>query len=163
MNKFFLLIFLVSFFPSKNSLAGLIFGSGVTSATAGRVSPVLNLGLDYSSFALTATSVGVENTYYYHSAYNLVLVSQREFSKYLWGDLRGGIGLGAHYAKRGLKDGTNAEEIKSDYAIGPAIRLTWEFIPYCFIGLEAIYGIRNLNFVILSTQNIRSLVLGVRF
>lgn len=160
--KLFIYLLLCSLFCNL-SYAGITLGTGVTSATSGRVSPFLHGGYDDTNFALTLTSVGVKNDYYYHSAYNFVLVAQKDFPKYLWGNLRGGIGIGSHYAIRELKDGTNSNIKKSDFALGPAIRITWEFLPYTYIGLEAIFGIRNANIIVLSTQNIRSLILGVRF
>lgn len=157
----FLFFILLCFSFTTN--AEFVFSTGVTSITNGRVSPLLNTGLDTSSYAFTFSSVGVKNSYYYHSGYNVVWALQKDFTKSSFGGVRAGLGLGAHFAKRGLQDGTNALIEKSDYAIGPAMRVTWGFLPYCFMGLESIYGIRGANFIALSTQNIHSLFLGVRF
>ncbi len=162
MTRFLFWILLIICSPNV-VWAEIVLGTGFSSATAGRTSPTLNLGIDYPSFAVTASSVGVKNSYYYHSAYNLIYVRQFDFSEYLWGKLHGGIGAGLHFAKRGLKDGTNAMSEKSDFALGPAIRITWDVAPLCFIGLEAIYGIRDFRVFTLTTQNVRSIIVGVKF
>ena len=130
--------------------------------TGGRTSPMIHTGIDSSNFALTFSSVGVKNSVYYHSGYILSAFAQKEPGFFLWGKMRGGLGGGIHFAKRQYVDGTTSESA-SDFAIGPAIRVTWEIFPFGFIGIEALYGIRNAKVFVLSTQRITSLVFGIRF
>jgi hypothetical protein len=158
--KYFTILFTILF--SFHTYAGITVASGVTSITGGRVSPIIHGGIDTPTFATTITSVGVKNSIYYHSGYVLSFHLQKEAGKMWWGNLRGGLGLAAHYAKRGYVDGT-ANESKADGAFGPSLRVTWEILPFVVIGLEGMYGIRNFNTLLLNTQNIQTLFLGVRF
>ena len=130
--------------------------------TGGRVSPILHAGIDTPTFSTTLTSVGVKNSIYYHSGYVLSFHAQKEAGQFWWGNLRGGLGLAAHYAKRGYEDGS-ARESKADGAFGPSMRVSWEILPYVVVGVEAMYGIRNYKVLLLNTQNIQTLFLGVRF
>lgn len=161
MKKFFVLFFLLSF-SLTTVRADIILATGVSSITGGRVNPLLNTGYDSPNFSISFSSLGIKNQVYYHSGYTLITSFQSDLGDYLWGGLRGGFGLGLHYAKRGLDDGNGLEE-KSDFAVGPSIRITWTLLPNTFIGLESIYGLRNENVIFLSTQNIHSLMFGARF
>ncbi len=158
--KYFFILFTLLF--SLKAQAGLVLGSGVTSITGGRVSPIIHGGLDTPTFATTITAVGVKNSIYYHSGYVASFHLQKEAGQFWWGKLRGGLGLGLHIAKRGYDDGGGMEE-KSDAAFGPSIRVSWEILPFVVLGLEAMYGLRNENVLLLNTQNIQTLFLGVRF
>lgn len=160
MKKIILIVFFI--LSIHNTNAEFLLATGVSSITGGRVNPLLNTGFDSSNFSLSFSSLGVKNDVYYHSGYTLVTSIQGELGDYLWGNLRGGVGLGLHFAKRGLDDGNGLEE-KSDFAIGPSIRVTWTILPKVFIGLESIYGIRDANVILLSTQNIHSMMFGARF
>lgn len=83
--------------------------------------------------------------------------------KVLWGDLETGLGWGFHYYKMGLKKTETDTEEASDFASGPAFRVFWEMTGYFFMGIEAMFGLRNLNAILLSTQDVSTLVIGVRF
>jgi hypothetical protein len=110
---------------------------------------------------MTITSVGVKNSVYYHSGYLLSSYYQADVGDYFWGKVRGGIGGGIHFAKRGYVDGTTSDS-KTDFAIGPAIRATWEIFPYGFIGVEGHYGF-GANNLLLVFQSVNSIIFGVRF
>ncbi len=153
------LLFLINF---NLAYAGLFIGTGVTNITGGRIVPALHTGYDSSQFALTLTSVGVKNSVYYHSGYLLNLFSQTEMGDFWWGKLRAGIGGGVHFAKRSYTDGSHSET-KSDFALGPSMRATWEFLPSTFLGIEALYGIRGVNTLALVSQRVILLNFGVRF
>ena len=130
--------------------------------TGGRTSPILYTGIDSSQFALTILTSGVKNDIYSHSGYVISAFAQKDVGDLWWGKVRGGLGGGIHFAKREYTDGS-INEVKSDFAIGPSLRVNWEFFPYMFVGVEALYGIRNINALYLSTQTITNIVLGVRF
>ena len=153
-------LFLFLIFSSAN--ADVILGSGFSSMTGGRANPIIYTGIDSPSFAFTVIAMGVKNDVYYHSGYIFSAFAQKDVGDLFWGKIRGGIGGGIHFAERGYSDGL-INENKSDFAIGPTIRVTWEFIPFLFVGVEALYGIRNINTLILGTQTISNIVLGVRF
>jgi hypothetical protein len=158
--KSLIILFLVLFLFDAN--AEIIVGSGFNSITGGRPSPTLYTGYDSSSFAVTANAVGVKTKIYYHSGYVVSAFSQKEMGDFWWGKLRAGFGGGIHYAQRQYVDGA-VNETKSDFALGPAMRVTWEIFPFGFIGVDELYGIRSLETLVLSTQNIISLIFGVRF
>lgn len=158
--KRYICLFLFLFFSSAN--AEVILGSGYSSMTGGRTNPIIYTGMDSSNFALTLTAVGVNNDVYYHSGYIISAFAQKDAGDLFWGKIRGGIGGGIHFAKRGYTDGS-IDENKSDFAVGPSMRVTWEFLPFVFVGVEALYGIRNFNVILLNTQTITNVVLGVRF
>jgi hypothetical protein len=119
------------------------------------------LGYDSPSFALTFTAVGVNNSVYYQSGYLLAAYFQNEPGSYLWGKVRGGLGGGFHFAQRGYSDGS-ANEKKSDIALGPAIRVTWEILPYIFVSAEGLYGLGTINYLLVF-QSVNSIIFGVRF
>jgi hypothetical protein len=155
------IILFVLFLPLKG-LANIITATGVSAVTEGRMIPILYLGYDAPDFAATVSSVGLSNDAYYHSAYQLGIFRQTDLENFLWGKTRAGMGLGAHYAERGLEQYDKTEKV-TDFALGPSIRVTWEVLPYTVIGVESFVGIGSGDIIILSTQQISTMFLGVRF
>lgn len=156
-----LIILVVLFLPMK-CFANFITATGVSAVTEGRTIPILYLGYDAPDFAATISSVGVSNDVYYQSAYQLGIFRQTDLDFFWWGKVRAGMGLGMHYAERGLEQ-YDKTETATDFAMGPSIRVTWEVLPYIVIGVESFVGIGSADIIILSTQQISTLFLGVRF
>ncbi|MFP5489975.1 MAG: hypothetical protein ACLGG0_00635 [Bacteriovoracia bacterium] len=157
--RFLCILFLI--FASK-SFANIIAATGVSAVTEGRVIPILYVGYDAPDFAATISSVGVANDVYYQSAYQLGIFRQTDLENFLWGKTRAGMGLGVHYAERGLEQYDKTEKV-TDFSMGPSIRVTWEVLPYVVLGVESFVGIGSADIIILSTQQISTLFLGVRF
>jgi hypothetical protein len=158
--KWFLALMLIS--VCTMAQAEVFVGSGFSTVTQGRTVPVLYAGLDNPNSAWIISSVGVKNDVYYHSAYQLSYFKQTDLEPFWWGKIRAGLGGGIHYAQRGYQDGQ--ENLKSsDASIGPAIRVTWAMTQNVILGLESFAGIGGSQIIILSTQQISTLFLGVRF
>lgn len=156
-----LLFILLTLFAPK-AFASIITATGVSAVTEGRMIPILYVGYDAPDFAATISSVGVANDVYYQSAYQLGIFRQTDLDYFWWGKVRAGMGLGMHYAERGLEQ-YDKTETATDFAMGPSIRVTWEVLPYIVIGVESFVGIGSADIIILSTQQISTMFLGVRF
>lgn len=139
-----------------------MIGSGFSSATGGRQSPMLLVGLDMPNYALIGSAVGVKNSIYYHSAYSFGAFFQKDYGEFGWGKIRSGLGFGTHVSQRSYNDGTSNDKF-TDWAAGPAFRINWEVLPTIVIGLECLYGIRDISFVQLYSQRVVNFVVGVRF
>ena len=155
-------LILISFLFPLSCFGNFITATGVSAVTEGRMIPILYLGYDSPDFAATVSSVGLSNDAYYHSAYQLSIFRQTDLENFFWGKVRAGMGLGIHYAERGLEQYDKTEKV-TDFALGPSIRVTWEVLPYIVIGVESFIGIGSADIIILSSQQISTLFLGVRF
>lgn len=158
MKKLIILFLLVSF----SAQAEIFVGTGLSTTTQGRSVPILYVGADSPQYAAIFSSVGVKNDVYYHSAYQFSYFKQTDLDQFWWGKIRAGFGGGIHYAKRGLDDGTQKEEA-SDFSLGPSVRVGWQVAPMTVIGIESFTGIGSVNIILLSSQQITTMYLGVRF
>ncbi|MCE3012154.1 MAG: hypothetical protein LW878_03730 [Proteobacteria bacterium] len=147
---------------SLRAHAEIFVGTGLSTTTQGRSVPILYLGADTPQYAAIFSSVGVKNDVYYHSAYQVSYFKQTDLDQFWWGKIRAGFGGGLHYAKRGLQDGTTEEEA-SDFSLGPSVRVSWQVAPWTVIGIESFTGIGSVNIILLSSQQITTMFLGVRF
>ncbi len=149
---------------SNQAKGAIVVGSGFSSVTGGRTSPMLYGGIDTSSFAFLANAVGVKTALYYHSAYQLSYYHQFEVGDFIWGAVRSGVGLSAFYAIRGYREDLTSEEANSeDFTMGPAIRVRWDIMPLLFVSIDAMYGIDTAQVFVLSTKQVTNLTFGVRF
>lgn len=143
--------------------ADLRLGTGFSSSTGGRMVPALYAGLNIANFGISLASVGYQNQLSYHAAHQLNLFGVFRPGKILWGDMEGGIGLGFYHYQIGYKEDLSdtSGTRKSDIAVGPAVRVFWHWTSFTFLGLEAMYGIRNSLFLFLSSQDSVFAVVGV--
>ena len=149
------------FLPMASSLAAFGIGSGFSSSTEGRTLPILYATAGGQSAAISGYSVGSAGKHSYHSAYQLNLFKLFKAGDLLWGDMEAGIGWGVHYYEEGIKLANTQK--RSNFATGPSIRVLWKFMGPLFVAFEGMYGLRNLNLIILSSQDVSSLIVGVRF
>lgn len=160
---FFILCLFLAIFP-QNTWSKVGIGSGLSVVTEGRHHPLLYASIESDKWALTANSVGFQTSRTYHSAYQANLFYMFKPQKVLWTTFDAGIGWGAFYYKQGFKFKADSTPVERDnYATGPAIRVLWHFMGPVFLGLEAMFGIRGLQVAVLSTQDVSSLIFGVRF
>jgi hypothetical protein len=166
MKVLFVLIFVLCPQSPLMAQGAISLGSGFSTVTGGRRVPSLFVGLRHQTGALYFQSVGFRNDLFYHSAYQLLGLKVQDLGQTLWGQTLGGVGLGLQYSKRAYRETTDGEiQVVSDFNIGPAFRLSWMAIPYfnAFVSTEAVFGIGNLNFLILSFQYTASLSVGIEF
>lgn len=158
------ILILISFIFGGNSFASIEIGSGYSSSHSGRSIPTLALAYSDSSFALSGYSTGVQNDYYYHSAYGLHAFSLKSLGTFLGGNMVGGAGLGAMYSKRGFKDSNDTSESSSDdYVLGPAFRINWSMTSFLFINVDVTYGLRDIfSHLTLNFQDVVSTSIGFR-
>lgn len=136
----FFLSLLLSVFTTFSASAHVKIGSGFNSATGGRLVPSLNIGAGSDSFVVLVSSTGVATTVYSHSAYSLGGYWTKKAGDFLWGDLIAGFGVGSFYEHRTFKDLNTAEEVKTDFALGPAFFSQWKFLSPLYISVEAVCG-----------------------
>lgn len=141
MNSLNLIILMFCFILSAPSLASVQFGSGLSSATAGRVVPTLNVGLGTDSFEVLGSSTGVATAAYSHSAYSIGGYWTKKVGDLFFGQVVSGFGLGSIYEHRTFKDLTAVEEKAEDFAFGPALFSRWKIAGPLFISVEAILGV----------------------
>ncbi|HAZ11936.1 MAG: hypothetical protein A2X86_07205 [Bdellovibrionales bacterium GWA2_49_15] len=158
-----LILTVMCLLPKAHAEVGV--ASGFSAVTGGRTVPLLYASGEGNEYAVTAYSVGVNTSVYYHSGYMASLFKRYKPSgDFISGGLDAGLGWGLYYYKIGFKrSSTAALEEKSATATGPAFRVLWNLAPPVFVGIEGMYGIRGLNWILLSTQDIVSVLLGVRF
>ena len=161
MQKWGTLVSLIIFL-SLPATASVDLGVGMTSAMGGRNIPSLAGGFKGSKWEFTGFATGVQSELYYHSAYGLNAYRHWKSGSILGGTVNSGFGLGVIYASRGFQDlGSTDEEIKSDFAAGPAFEVQWLFVGPLYFRLEAMYGLRNFNaHVALNAQDFVHLSLG---
>lgn len=158
------LSFLFLFSICIKAQASLEVGAGSTSATGGRIVPALALGVSNSSWGVFASSTGVANQYYFQSNYQLSYYWIHNSGTMWGGVVSPGFGLGTMYTLRSFKDEGSTVELKSDdFALGPALRLHWIYFDSIYIGLDAMWGIRNMaNIVGLAYQDYACLSFGMK-
>ncbi|MBT3984449.1 MAG: hypothetical protein HOE90_24045 [Bacteriovoracaceae bacterium] len=161
MKNIIFALFLVCLIPKANALIRL--GTGVSAVTEGRVHPLIFGGVDAGDLAFTAYSVGYKSSYSYHSAYQVNFFFNF-FPKetFIWGHFVAGAGWGVHFFEKGFQGGPSDRRLKKrNFATGPTIRGLWHYAGPLFIGLEAMYGMRNLGaHILLSTQDTAALIVG---
>lgn len=153
---------ILSCFIALSVKAEVQIATGFSSVTEGRTIPLISLGTDSHTSAFLLSAVGVKNDVYVHNSYMFSAYRQTEPDQFWWGKVRAGLGGGINYAYRFYKDG-GKKDSGADISVGPAIRITWEVIPYAFLGVESYFGLGHLNNIVLSTGQISQLLFGVRF
>jgi hypothetical protein len=158
MEKMILLLLLL---PTL-AFGSLDFGLGMNSTHSGRVVPSAAMALSGSSMALSVFSSGVKNSYYYHSTYGVSIFGTKKAGTLMGGDVIFGLGPGLMYAKRGFQDINDTEMLtKSDFAIGPAIRVHWSILKIFYLNIDAIYGVRDIySHLTLNFQDVISFSVG---
>ena len=158
------LSFLFFFSIALSAQASLEIGTGSTSATGGRFVPALAIGISNSSWGIFASSTGVANQYYFQSNYQLSYYWIHNSGTMWGGVISPGFGVGTMYTVRSFKDEGSTIELKSDdSALGPALRLHWIYFDSIYIGLDAMWGIRNMaNIVGLAYQDYACLSFGMK-
>jgi len=159
----FLLVCPFGFAPVAR--ASIDVGAGLSSITSSRQSLAITgsyatPGLSFSGFA-----AGVQTPLYYHSAYVFGVYRMMISDSFGWGAIRAGFGFGFLYGQRGLRDSPTATVIeeKTDFAIGPGFKITWDVMGPVFLNLEAIYGLRDpAVHALLSFQDVQVLSLGFK-
>lgn len=120
-------------------------GVGTSSVTSGRLVPALAGSYTSTDWALSTGSVGVQTGYYYQSAYTLSYFSTWKAGTIFNGDVVAGFGAGVMTIQRGFRESTSASlEESSDFALGPALKVTYYPASSIFVSVEGIYGIRDL-------------------
>jgi len=157
------IILILSLILCGQTLASLDLGIGYNSTHSGRSIPTLAGALTGSSFALSGFASGVYNSYSYHSSYGLSYFRTKKVGDLVGGEFVFGFGLGTHYAERGFQDlGATTTTKKSDYVVGPAIRLHWSIIKVMFINIDATYGLKKLGpHIFMNFQDVISTSVGV--
>lgn len=145
------------------SLASLELGVGSTSATGGRLTPAIAAAIANPSWGIFVSSTGVANQYYYQSNYQLSYYWMLNNGTMWGGKISPGFGLGTMYTVRSFKDQGATNELKSDdFAFGPSFRIHWILFDSVYLGLDAMWGLRNMaNIVGLAYQDYTCLSFGV--
>ncbi len=138
-----ILFFLCSLWISPSALASVQLGVGQNNATGGRVVPSLNLGLGSADYEFLGSSTGVSTKAYSHSAYSFAGYKKVKLGDFLFGHIDAGFGFGAIYQYRTFQDLNSAEEVKTDFALGPAFFSRWFVVGPVYFSVEAILGIGN--------------------
>lgn len=143
--------------------ANVDFGVGMTSAMGGRQVPSLSAAYRGAQWEFTGFATGVQNEFYFHSAYGLNGYRVWKSGLLLNGQVLSGFGLGAIYSTRGFMDtGATTEDTKADVALGPALEMLWFFAGPVYLRLEALYGLRDLGaHLTLNAQDFVHLSLGL--
>lgn len=149
---------------SCQAFSAVEVGTGLTSVFRGRIVPSMNLATSTDSWAFTGWSAGVQNDFYYHSAYGLHFFLMRKAGTMFGSDVRFGAGLGAMYSERGFQDLDSTEEItNSEWLAGPAFRVNWTFLEYFFVNFDATYGLRDIGaHLTLNFQDMIAFSIGAR-
>lgn len=156
---------LLAFIWAPMAMAKIGIGSGLSAAMAGRTHPLIYASIEGKKVGVTGYSTGASSSVSYSNAYQLnIFALFPKVGDFLWGSLEAGFGWGFHYYDIGLKYGDGLPMKKNnDFATGPAVRVLWNMLGPVFIAFEGMYGIRNLNAILLSSQDMTSLIVGVRF
>lgn len=148
-----------------NVYANIEFSVGSSSAFSGRSVNVLNLSYLSNDLLFSATSGGVQNNYYYHSAYTFSVYKYSKIGDFIIGPMNFGAGAGIYFAQKGFDESLSGNiKTDSDFVIGPSFKMNWSFYRFLFLNMEALYGLRDLGtHLTLNFQEIISLSVGVRF
>ncbi|MBK9295239.1 MAG: hypothetical protein IPM57_12510 [Oligoflexia bacterium] len=139
---------LILLFLSFKVLASVEAGFGVTSATSGRLVPAVSAAVTWSDkWALTGFSTGVSTNAYYQSTYGLSFFRTWKAGEIIGIDVQSGFGLGTFFSKREFKNlsSGSAAEQKTDFGVGPALRMNLSFFKNFYLNMEATYGLRELG------------------
>jgi hypothetical protein len=144
--------------------ASVQVGTGFSSVTSGRMIPGLELGFGTDSWRATFSSIGVSNSYYFHSSYTASYFRSWKSGPMFWGEVESGLGGGAMYAVRGFQDqGSTEEQKKSDVALGPAFFVQWQLAGPAYLKMDMIWGLRGLtNIIGLNGQDVIFFSVGLR-
>jgi hypothetical protein len=149
--------------PCLPARAAVEIGTGFNSSTAGRSIPALFLAYSADAWSLSFSSVGVQTPRYYHSAYTVSYLRTWKSGDWIWGPIESGFGLSILYASRGFADSGAVESVRDDVAIGPALRVNWFVADPVFLGIEALYGLRDFGqHLALNAQDHVGFIVGVR-
>ena len=126
--------------------------------------PGVELGAGTENWRGSVSAVGVQNAYYYHSSYTGSFYRTWKSGSLFWAEVESGVGGGFMYAERGFQDeGSTTEEKKSDFALGPAFFVQWQFAGPVYLKLDMLWGLRGISPLIgLNGQDVVFLSLGVR-
>lgn len=148
-----------------HSQASVEVGGGMNSLTAGRIRPAAEISILTGDSAISWTSAGVRNSYYYMAAHQISYFKTWNSGTLWGGTINSGFGAGGAYSVRSFKDeGSSVEEKTSDYILGPAIRMNWSY-GFLYLNLSCTFGIRDLwqHLTGLTFQDVETISLGVRF
>ncbi|SMF26066.1 hypothetical protein [Pseudobacteriovorax antillogorgiicola] len=144
-RRFFLLLCLST--PAQ----AMHLGVGFASHTSGRMVPSFNGGFGLgSSLLVSGTSSGVATKAYYSNQYSLSFLYRFDFGKHWFGQLKGGMGVGATYGTKAVaanpdadeQDGVESEEQGDvDSGLGPAFRIAFNPFSGFYIGLDYVLAI----------------------
>lgn len=159
-----LLIIQLLIFTAWPAHALVDLGVGFNSGTSGRQVPAIAAGINGSGWAITGTSTGVQNDYYYYSNYSLSYFWTWSAGQILWGNASAGFGVGTFYNEHAFKDeGSSTEEDQSDFGLGPAFYTRWNVLGPVYLNMEVIFGLRDiLRHVTLNGQDVVTFSVGVR-
>ena len=147
------------------TFANIEMGAGINSAHSGRTVTTLSLGVNSGSVGGTFFTSGTQSTYSYQSTYALNIYKIKKAGDLIGGVVNFGYGFGGSYSKHGLKDLNATESVtKSDFVLGPSLRLNWILFKHLYINMEGIYGLRGLfSHLALNFQDVVFLGVGVVF
>ncbi len=160
-----ILIFISLIFASVTNGA-MDVGMGTTSLTSGRLVPALTVSVEYSNLWINFSATGTASKLTYFSGYTASCYLQSKMGTFLKGDLYAGIGGGAFFTMRGLRETTESDvEEVSDFGAGPGFKIVWMTVGSLFVNMEAIYGVtaKPYNLILLSTQDVIIFSMGWRF
>jgi hypothetical protein len=143
----------------------MAIGAGINAQTGGRNVPAIEISYLRSNDIFTWAATGVRNEYYYQASHLLFYFRNWKAGTMWGGDVNAGFGAGAGYSIRGFQDeGSTTEVTKSDFLLGPALRLNWS-LGFFYLNLSTVFGLRDLqtHIVGLTFQNVESLTIGFRF
>lgn len=150
----------------NQSYGAVEIGAGTNSFTAGRFVPSLDLAYSGADKAITLSSSGVRNFYYYQSSYLLAYYKVWKVGSLLGGNVNSGFGAAAGYSARSFKDdgSSSTATTASDIILGPSVRMNLAF-GFIYLNMAATYGLKNLSTHLsgLTFQDITSVSIGVRF
>lgn len=150
---------------SKTKSSDVEVGGGINSFTGGRTVPSLEISYLPTNHVFSWAATGVQTKYYYQSSHLLFYFKNWEAGTLWGGGVKAGFGGGAGYSVRGFQDeNSTRESVKTDYLLGPAIRLNWSYGPI-YLNFSTLFGLRDVqkHLLGLNFQNVESLTLGVNF
>lgn len=150
---------------ANNAIATVSAATGFSSTTSGRRVPALAIAWNQETWSMTATTVGIAAPLYYHSAWTLSAFKVWKGGEFGRGLVTAGLGAGLFYARRGYRDTEFSPlQTATDFNLGPAFRITWNFLDPAFFSVECMFGLRNpLPLIVLSAQDTAIVTVGVAF
>jgi hypothetical protein len=147
---------------SAPAQAAVALGTGYSSITDVRQTPILHLGMgsDLSELSLHAT--GVRTAAYSITSWSAAYFRLARPGRFLWGTWNASLGWGLTWTNRQLIELGDTSSVH-DWVTGPAIKMRWQALGPLFVSLESVFGLRDPSLhLTLNFQTVTHALVGVR-